>query len=522
MKSPTPRTKTKTLNPPRSTTAARGDRPKKPAQGTSKASIVPVKLGDCVYLDNETDKIYVIVAIAGDCCHLHQVVEDPLPKCKSYTQATLSEVVIASDRRFRFEELPSETKQAMLKEGCIVKLKPDFIPTAADLSAGSSKEPLYRADAELTVLCVFPFRGKIELQYRNEDPFVWTREAIADIVHFPDPVSPTPEPAARITKEIYVQPGDRVRGKAFEGGKSFEGTVISLGMKRLRVKIDNGSKVNMLMSTIERLSSSSEAIDTTATIVDTAIVQTYQQSAIDHDIATIHTKVIEAENSIVQLYVELGQKLKQRKTSVSHGQWQNYLASQGIDPQRSQRAIRIAEYFSDKSVSVTDLSLTQALNLIAQENQASKPQQPQLPVLDPIPQSEAHQPSQSPQDSIAPSPTTQPETDHRREDVAPPEETAPTPSPKPKTSHPTPSETHREALQHPAIEYWQDEHYLANLSAKECLIEVNDESVIGQIVAVLIDWQTLAVKAVMVNYAGGQVQKPIAKITLISDLDLQT
>jgi transcription antitermination factor NusG len=236
--------------------------------------------------------------------------------------------------------------------------------------------------------------------------------------------------------------------------------------------------------------------------LDDQISQTYQNLCQAED--TWH----QAAKATVQLYFELGEQLNRRKAVTAHGEWGNCLVSFGIHSERAQRAMRIARYFDGKSDRLTDLTLTQALDEIAQ----SKSQQMSLPVSPPaLPRIEAEH--DRPSNDFHPQETDGSESSPYTEFSAA-QENPPAPEEKP-------VRTKRMPQPPPPICYWEQPEYLATVNPKECSIEIQGKAIAGQIVAVSMDWQLGTVKAAIVNHANGQVQLPMSKVTLIQDIDME-
>jgi hypothetical protein len=236
--------------------------------------------------------------------------------------------------------------------------------------------------------------------------------------------------------------------------------------------------------------------------LDDQISQTYQNLCQAED--TWH----QAAKATVQLYFELGEQLNRRKAVTAHGEWGNCLVSFGIHSERAQRAMRIAKYFDGKSDRLTDLTLTQALDEIAQ----SKSQQVSLPVSLPAlpqPQAEHDRPSNDfhPQETDGSESSPYTEFSAAQENPPAPEE--------------KPVRTKRMPQPPPPICYWEQPEYLATVNPKECSIEIQGKAIAGQIVAVSMDWQLGTVKAAIVNHADGQVQLPMSKVILIQDIDME-
>jgi hypothetical protein len=235
-------------------------------------------------------------------------------------------------------------------------------------------------------------------------------------------------------------------------------------------------------------------------------------TTLDAEILAKNAEVSRIEQSVVIAYFELGQKLRQRRNLAPHGTWGNYLQQQGIHESRSRRAISIAEYFEiEKTVSLSDLTLTEALEMISQ----SKPQQmgllleappeaPPEPLTNDLPGSEFH-----PQETAGSE--TSPYTE-----FSPPQDEPPAPEKEPI------ARTKRLPPPPPIVRYWQEPEYLATVNPKECSLTLNGEAIAGQIVAVIVDWNEGRVKSAIVNYGDGeQVQSPIGNLTVIQDVDME-
>lgn len=103
-------------------------------------------------------------------------------------------------------------------------------------------------------------------------------------------------------------------------------------------------------------------VDPAALADDAEIRNLYAQATQAEEVA------IASGRSALQLYRALGEKLATRKPQLGHGNWLPYLEKQGIQERRAQRAMRLAKEWDrleSKSDSVTDLTLTDAIALLA-------------------------------------------------------------------------------------------------------------------------------------------------------------
>jgi hypothetical protein len=258
---------------------------------------------------------------------------------------------------------------------------------------------------------------------------------------------------------------------------------------------------------------------------------------IDNEISTLNQQLCVAENSIVHLYFELGQRLIERKSTIPHGEWGNYLKAARIDLNRAHRATRIFNHYhysvEDKSITLTNLSLTEALEVIAQSKVTEQtnaiepgldPQQSTAPNFDSV--SSASSLSQytqyHPQENSDPDSAYTPTKDDLEIDPQSADQQA---IARPKDLTPKPTPITKNIPSQVQVQYWQDPQYLAAVNSVECSFVANtsdqngypvETQVTGFIVAVLIDWTTQMVKAAIVTYdQGKQVQMPIKRITLI-------
>lgn len=111
-------------------------------------------------------------------------------------------------------------------------------------------------------------------------------------------------------------------------------------------------------------------------------------STIDAEIDRLHREATEAEQTAntagkaaAQLYFELGLKLLDRKPQLGHGNWLPYLQQHDIAERTAQRAMQVANHFQDKSDTLSDLTLTQALKEARRTPLLSKPPAEQLSLM---------------------------------------------------------------------------------------------------------------------------------------------
>jgi hypothetical protein len=78
-------------------------------------------------------------------------------------------------------------------------------------------------------------------------------------------------------------------------------------------------------------------------------------------------------------------------------------------------------------------------------------------------------------------------------------------------------EANKSRLPSPGVHPETDLQTLATLNPKECSFQVNGQICTGTIAAVLVNWETGKIGAVLVNTADSQVQIPIAKVTILPE-----